>query len=145
MMEKMHQLLPWWRLRWLNYKNATIIVCLLNLATGLFLLQWFFFGSTHQPNSVSLRYIKECEEIRRSLMPVDLIKRVREIESEAYVEAKTVQQKDTKPGAAVDLVSRLNNIRSYSDTGSIKAIEEWRKRKMERARQRGLGKNGTVI
>ncbi|KAL3507472.1 hypothetical protein ACH5RR_032854 [Cinchona calisaya] len=147
MMEKAHQIQQWWRFRWLNFKNATIVVCLFNLLTALFLLQASFgkFSSSHQPNSVLLRYIKESEEIRRAMIPVDLIKRVREIEKEAHVEPEAVKQKDNKQAAAVDLVSRLNNIRSYSDAGSLKAIEEWRKRKMERARQRELGKNGTVV
>lgn len=90
-------------------------------------------------------YIKEAEEIRRAMLPVELIKRVKEIQKEAYVEPDPVQQKDAKQTAAVDLISRLNNYRSYSDSGSVKVLEEWRKRKMERARQRELEKNGTTI
>lgn len=50
-MEKVHQVQPWWRFRLLNFKNATIVVCLLNLATALFLLQGFLFGTSPQPNS----------------------------------------------------------------------------------------------
>lgn len=76
--------------------------------------------------------------------PLELIRRVREIKQEAYIKPEPVQQKDIKQTAAVDLITRLNNFRSYSDTGSLKALEEWRKRKMERARQRELGKNGTA-
>ncbi|XP_027119815.1 uncharacterized protein LOC113765320 [Coffea eugenioides] len=152
MMEKAHQVQQWWKLRWLSFKHATIVVCLFNVLTALFLLQGFLsassfgkFSSSHQSNSVLLRHIKESEEIRRAMIPVDLIKRVKEIEKEAHVEPEAVKQKDTKQGAASDLVSRLNNLRSYSDAGSLKALEEWRKRKMERARQRELGKNGTVV
>ncbi|KAK4405998.1 hypothetical protein Sango_0606300 [Sesamum angolense] len=90
------------------------------------------------------RYIKESEDIRRTMVPLDLIKRVREIRQEVYVETEQIQQKDVKQTAAVDLISRLNNFRSNSDAGSMKALEEWRKRKMERARQRSLVKNGTT-
>lgn len=151
-MEKSHQQQQWWRFRWLTFKNATIIVCLFNLLTALFILQEFLsaspfakFSSTQQPNSAPLRYIKESEDMRRAMMPVDLIKRVREIEKEAYGEPERVEQKDTKQTAAVNLVSRLNNFRSYSDPGSIKALEEWRKRKMERARQREHGKNASAV
>lgn len=43
-----------------------------------------------------------------------------EIENEAYGEPEIVEQKDIKQTAAVNLVSRLNNFRSYSDPGSIK-------------------------
>ncbi|KAA8527828.1 hypothetical protein F0562_035303 [Nyssa sinensis] len=117
------------------------------------LQQWlrgFLSASSHrkfapnQPNSVLLRYIKESEEIRRTMEPLELIKRVKEIERESYVELEPVEQKDTKQTAAVDLMSRLNNFHPYSEAASLRALEEWRKRKMERARQRELGKNGTV-
>ncbi|XP_059287524.1 uncharacterized protein LOC132040712 isoform X3 [Lycium ferocissimum] len=59
--------------------------------------------------------MKEAEEIRRAMLPVELIKRMKEIQKEAYVE-----QKDAKQTAAVDVISRLNNSRSYSDSGSVK-------------------------
>uniref|UniRef100_A0A5B6Z6X2 Transmembrane protein n=1 Tax=Davidia involucrata TaxID=16924 RepID=A0A5B6Z6X2_DAVIN len=146
---RMENLQQWLRVRF-SFRNATIVVCFFNLVTVLLLLQGFLSASsnrkfaTNQPNSVVLRYIKESEEIRRAMEPLELIKRVREIEQESYVEPEPVQQKDTKQTAAVDLMSRLNNFRSFSDAASLKALEEWRKRKMERARQRELGKNGTV-
>ncbi|CAI9762749.1 unnamed protein product [Fraxinus pennsylvanica] len=142
-MEKIQQQ-QWWRVikSWLSYKNATIIVCLFNVITALLLLQGFLnFPSSSQ--KALYRHIKESEDIRRSMVPLDLIKRVREIEKEAYVEAKPVPKRDSKQTAAADLISRLNNFHSYSDAGSVKALEEWRKRKMERARQRSLVKNGT--
>ncbi|KAI5672586.1 hypothetical protein M9H77_12950 [Catharanthus roseus] len=122
MMEKAHQQQQWSRLRLLfSFKNATIFVCLFNLFTALFILQVFFSASSQRPNSALLRYIKESEEIHRArMLPVHLIRRVREIEKEAYGEPEAVPQKDTKQTAAVDLVSRLNNFRSYSDPGSIK-------------------------
>ncbi|XP_059632289.1 uncharacterized protein LOC132274937 [Cornus florida] len=146
----MEILQQWWKLRF-SFRNATIIVCFFNLVTVILLLQGFLSASsnrklsTTQSNSVQLRYIKESEEIRRAMEPLQLIKRVREIEQEAYTEPELVQRKDTKETAAIDVMSRLNNIRSNSDAASLKALEEWRKRKTERARQRQLGKNGTVI
>uniref|UniRef100_A0A5B6Z5S5 Uncharacterized protein n=1 Tax=Davidia involucrata TaxID=16924 RepID=A0A5B6Z5S5_DAVIN len=146
---RMDILQQWWRVRF-SFRNATIIVCFFNVVTVLLLLQGFLSASsnrkfaTNQPNLVLLRYIKESEEIRHTMEPSELIKRVREIEQESYVEPELVKQKDTKQTAAVDLMSRLNNFHSYSDAASLRALEEWRKRKMERAKQRGLGKNGTV-
>lgn len=82
--------------------------------------------------------------MRRAMEPLELIKRIREIEQESIAVSETVQQKDTKQTAAVDLSKRLKDFRSFSDTASLKALEEWRKRKMERARQREQEKNGTV-
>lgn len=69
---------------------------------------------------------------------------MREIEQEVYTEPVTAQKKDTKQTAAVDLSKRLKDFRSLNDAASLKALEEWRKRKMERARQRELEKNGTA-
>ncbi|CAI9268800.1 unnamed protein product [Lactuca saligna] len=128
-----------------SFRNATIVVCFLNLITALFLIHCFLSSPTSNgSDSVLLKYVKESEELRRAMEPVELIKRVREIEREGHEEVETVQEKDAKQSAALDLISRLNNHRSYSDADNQKALEEWRKRKMERARQRGLGKNGTT-
>ncbi|OAY55478.1 uncharacterized protein LOC110610403 [Manihot esculenta] len=139
-----------WRMR-LSFKNATIIITVLNVIAVLFLLQGFLSSSSsrnnrlssNQFNSAQLSYIKESEEIRLAMQPWALIKRVKEIEQEAYTEPETVQQKDTKQTAAVDLSKRLKDFRSINDAASLKALEEWRKRKMERARLRQLEKNGT--
>ncbi|AES60433.1 hypothetical protein MtrunA17_Chr1g0168671 [Medicago truncatula] len=141
----------WWKLRF-SFKNATILVCFLNIITAIFLLHGFFFSSpytrtklsTQNTNSAELNYIKESEEIRLAMLPLELIKRVREIEQEGYTEPETAQKKDTKQTAAVDLSKRLKDFRSLNDAASLKALEEWRKRKMERARQRQLEKNGTT-
>ncbi|XP_065862942.1 uncharacterized protein [Euphorbia lathyris] len=139
-----------WRMR-LSFKNATIVLTILNLITALFLLQGFFSSafsrstgtSSNQFNSVQQSYIKESEEIRLAMQPWELIKRVKEIEQEAVAEPETVQQKEIKQTAAVDLSKRLKDFRSINDGSSLKALEEWRKRKMERARLRELEKNGT--
>ncbi|KAJ9154091.1 hypothetical protein P3X46_027465 [Hevea brasiliensis] len=139
-----------WRVR-LSFKNATIVLTIFNVITALFLLQGFLSSASYsnnrllsnQFNSVQLRYIKESEEIRLARQPWALIKRVKEIEQEAYAEPEVVQQKDTKQTAAVDLSKRLKDLRSINDAASLKALEEWRKRKMERARLREREKNGT--
>ncbi|CAO2832003.1 unnamed protein product [Amaranthus hypochondriacus] len=130
-----------------SFKNATIVLCLFNLVTALFLLQGFFSSPRsppNHPNSVQLRYMKESEEIRRAMQPLELIRRVREIEQELYAEPETVQQTVTKQTAAVDLSNRLTTLRDFSDPASQKALEEWRKRKMERARKRELVRNTTA-
>ncbi|XP_040988974.1 uncharacterized protein LOC121236594 [Juglans microcarpa x Juglans regia] len=144
------EVLQSWRVRF-SFRNATIVVCFLNVVAALLLLQNFFSSassryriSTSQFTSEQSQYIKESEEIRLAMQPLELIKRVMEIEQEAYAKPEMVQQKDTKQTAAVDLSKRLKDFRSLNDAGSLKALEEWRKRKMERARQRELGKNGSA-
>ncbi|XP_073030149.1 uncharacterized protein [Primulina eburnea] len=142
-MEKLQQQKCWRAVRSrISYKNATIVVCLLNIVSALILLQGFLFPSPSSrlasSNKALYRNIKESEDIRRSMVPVDLIRRVREIGKDMSVETESVKQKDVKQTAAEDLISKLNNFRSYSDVGNVKALEEWRKRKMERAKQRSI-------
>ncbi|XP_045807843.1 uncharacterized protein LOC123902216 [Trifolium pratense] len=140
----------WWKLRF-SFKSATIVVCFINIITAIFLLHGFFISpynrnkfSISNSNSVQLSYIRESEEIRLAMLPLELIKRVKEIELEGYTEPETAQKKDTKQTAAVDLSKRLKDFRSLNDASSLKALEEWRKRKIERARLRQLEKNGTT-
>lgn len=45
---------------------------------------------------------------------------VREIDQEVSLNSEPDQPKDVKQTAAVDLISRLNNFRSYSDAGNLK-------------------------
>ncbi|XLR10856.1 hypothetical protein S83_038794, partial [Arachis hypogaea] len=92
--------------------NATIVVCFINVITALFLLHGFLTSSytrnkLSSPNSnpAQLSYIKESEEIRLAMLPLELIKRVREIEQDT---------------AAVDLSKRLKDIRSLNDAASLK-------------------------
>ncbi|RWW77862.1 hypothetical protein BHE74_00013944 [Ensete ventricosum] len=82
-----------WKMRF-SFKNATILVCFLNLVAVLLLLHGFFAtpkrraAGGHQidpsersvslpPHPPQLRYILESEEIRRAMEPLELIKRVR--------------------------------------------------------------------
>ncbi|XP_022722063.1 uncharacterized protein LOC111279309 isoform X2 [Durio zibethinus] len=135
------------RLR-LSFKCVTIALNIFNILVALFLLQWFLSSRTKlssiQPNSADFNYVKESQEMRLAMLPLELIKRVKEIQQEAYAEPKTVQSNDAKQTAAVDLSKRLKDFHFVNDAASLKALEEWRKRKMERARQRELEKNGTV-
>ncbi|OVA04825.1 hypothetical protein BVC80_8159g6 [Macleaya cordata] len=113
------------RLRF-SFRNATILVCFFNVVTFLLLLQGFLSAlsnkksSPNQPDAAQLRYIMESEEIRRSMEPVELIKRVREIEEEAYTEPEQLQQKTSKQASAVDLSKRLKFIRASGDPNSQK-------------------------
>uniref|UniRef100_A0A0E0K6V8 Uncharacterized protein n=1 Tax=Oryza punctata TaxID=4537 RepID=A0A0E0K6V8_ORYPU len=132
----------------ISYKNATIAVCAINLLACVLLLRnyyssWPRIAGGHRFDSAQLRFIWESEELRRAMEPVDLIRRVKEIEQEAYGEHGMMTQEDAKQTAAVDASKRLQDLRAGNDGSSQKALEEWRKRKMERARQRAIEKNGT--
>ncbi|XP_009357955.2 uncharacterized protein LOC103948644 [Pyrus x bretschneideri] len=135
----------------LSFRIATIMMCLLNLITALLLLQGFLSSASSRSelsashlNSAALRYVRESEEIRFAMRPLELIKRVKEIQQEAYEKPETTKEKDTRQTVAVDLSKRLKDLHYVNDATSFRALEEWRKRKMERARLRQLEKNGTL-
>ncbi|KAB2625740.1 hypothetical protein D8674_017400 [Pyrus ussuriensis x Pyrus communis] len=135
----------------LSFRIATIMMCLLNLITALLLLQGFLSSASSRSelsafhlNSAALRYVRESEEIRFAMRPLELIKRVKEIQQEAYEKPETAKEKDTRQTVAVDLSKRLKDLHYVNDATSFKALEEWRKRKMERARLRQLENNGTL-
>ncbi|KAK6914178.1 hypothetical protein RJ641_021499 [Dillenia turbinata] len=136
-----------WRLK-LSFRNATIFLCFFNVIAVLLLLQGFLssYSSSFNTNlnSVKLRSIRESEETRRAMQPLELIKRVKEIQQETYTEPEMLEPKETKQTSAIDLTKRLKDIRSLTDAGSVKALEEWRKRKTERQRLRELEKNRTI-
>jgi hypothetical protein len=116
-----------WRMRF-SFKNATIALTVINVLIFLFLLQGFFTSSSSPSSSSSsrrlisaqLRYIKEAEELRLKMQPLELIRRVREIEQEASAGQETEQQKDVKQTTAVDLSKRLKDFRALNDASSLK-------------------------
>ncbi|WZZ77233.1 hypothetical protein YC2023_097805 [Brassica napus] len=150
-----------------SFKNATIALTIVNVLIFLFLLRGLFTSSSSSSSSSSrriisgllrsfpgfqikvahlvlalfpqLRYIKEAREIRLAMQPLELIKRVKEIQQEASAGHETDVKQNTE---AVDLSKRLKAFLPTNEESSLKALEEWRKRKMERARQRDLEKTG---
>ncbi|PKA59414.1 hypothetical protein AXF42_Ash019568 [Apostasia shenzhenica] len=141
--------LPWSRKKF-SFRNATIVVCFLNAVTAAILIRGIFSygsrrgGQAKQPNLELVRYMMESEQIRKSMEPVNLIKRIKEIQAAAYTEQDKETKQVPKQTAAVDLSKRLKDMRTFNDANSLKALEEWRKRKMERARQREIEKNATI-
>ncbi|CAN6892990.1 unnamed protein product [Brassica oleracea var. botrytis] len=130
-----------------SFKNATIALTIVNVLIFLFLLRGLFTSSSSSSSSsrriisAQLRYIKEAREIRLAMQPLELIKRVKEIQQEASLGHETDVKQNTE---AVDLSKRLKAFLPTNEESSLKALEEWRKRKMERARQRDLEKTGGV-
>ncbi|KAG0461879.1 hypothetical protein HPP92_020355 [Vanilla planifolia] len=140
---------PWWRVRF-SFRNATMVVCFLNVIAAIVLLRGLFIFSDgkasrgKQPNVAQMRYIMESEQIRRSMVPFDLIKRIKEIEEESHGEPEMEAKHVPTQTAAVDLSKRLSDLRAMNDANNLKALEEWRKRKMERARRREIERNATL-
>ncbi|KAG2320274.1 hypothetical protein Bca52824_013487 [Brassica carinata] len=114
-----------------SFKNATIALTIVNVLIFLFLLRGFFTSSpsssssSHRIISARLRYIKEAREIRLAMQPLELIKRVKEIQQEASEGHEREQQKDVKHNTAVDLSKRLNAFLPTNEALSLKALEEW--------------------
>lgn len=90
-----------------------------------------------------IRFIMESEAMRRAMEPVDLIRRLKEIEHEAYTNTEVEIKQVPKQTAAVDLSKKLKD-RAMNDANNQKALEEWRKRKVERARRREIERNSTI-
>ncbi|KAL4190568.1 hypothetical protein AMTRI_Chr07g76410 [Amborella trichopoda] len=114
-----------WRSR-LSYRNATVLLCFFNVVTIILLLQCMFAPSNkkftkNRYESVQLRYIRESEAIRRAMVPLELIKRVKEIQQEPYIQPETVvQRKAPKQNSASDLSKRLKDLQALNDANSKK-------------------------
>ncbi|CAN6903143.1 unnamed protein product [Brassica oleracea] len=79
-------------------------------------------GTSEASGLAQLRYIKGAEETRLAMQPLDLIKKVREIEQEGTGGQETEQEKDVKQNTAVDLSKRLKNFRLLNDASSLKGF-----------------------
>nr|VDD53697.1 unnamed protein product [Brassica oleracea] len=94
-----------------SFKNATIALTIVNVLIFLFLLRGLFTSSSSSSSSSlesfqvsQLRYIKEAREIRLAMQPLELIKRVKEIQQEASLGHETDVKQNTE---AVDLSNGL--------------------------------------
>ncbi|GLJ06914.1 hypothetical protein SUGI_0052340 [Cryptomeria japonica] len=132
-----------------SYKHATIVICCLNVVTLIFLLQALlapFYRKSQMRQGIPERakFVTAGEEIRRAMEPMDLIKRIKELQLESESASENqIQRKVSRQNNAAEISKRLNDLRSSTDQNSQKALEEWRKRKMERAKKREMGKNAT--
>ncbi|CAN6486083.1 unnamed protein product [Victoria cruziana] len=118
-----------------SYKNATVLVCFFNIVIAILLLH-SFFGRSGRRFSLS-RGAWEAEAMRRAMEPLELMKRVKEIQEEVSRQQEIVAASTgQKQGAASDLSKRLKDFQALNDANSKKALEEWRRRKIGRARQR---------
>ncbi|BBN09936.1 hypothetical protein MPTK1_4g23870 [Marchantia polymorpha subsp. ruderalis] len=145
-----------------SYKRATALICAVNVVAALYVLHGLFSPRYNQiPHSVPLarlktplrngtaplvmkytkeevQRIKEAHEARRAAEPLDLMRRVKEIQLESVKEAaKDKEAETTKQKVAADLAQRLRELRGNTNPHSQQeALDEWRKKKIEEARKR---------
>lgn len=84
-----------------------------------------------------VKRMREAIKVRQASQPVDLIRRVKEIEEESY--RKDVREKrsqSTTEKLAQELLQRLNEFKGDGDSIEQQALEEWRKKKLEEVKKR---------
>lgn len=142
-----------------SYRIATIAVCSCNIVAALYVLQSLitplFF--TPYPSALTagvlvqtgrsplsaVRYtqeqlnrMKEAVSVWKAAVPLELIKRVKEIQEESVGVYGSKQDGVVKGGEASGLVQRLKELRDSSSKTDQEALEEWRKKKLEEAKKR---------
>ncbi|KAL3688871.1 hypothetical protein R1sor_015180 [Riccia sorocarpa] len=147
------------RKRRCSYKRATALVCAINVLAAIYMLHGVFGPRYGQiPRSVPLtrlpfrngtlvlKYtkdeierIKQAHDARKAAEPVDLMRRVKEIEEESLREAvKDKETEETKQKVAAELAERLRELRGNQNQHQSEALDEWRRKKIEEAKKRGL-------
>ncbi|KAF3791929.1 hypothetical protein EJ110_NYTH13173 [Nymphaea thermarum] len=102
-----------------SYKNAAALVCFFNIVIAILLLH-AFFGSSGRRFALS-RGTWEAEALRRAMEPLELIKRVKEIQEEFSREQEiVVVSTGQKQSAASDLSKRLKDFQALNDANSKK-------------------------
>lgn len=139
-----------------SYRIATIVVCSCNIVAALYILQSLitplFFTpypsagvlvQTGRSPLSAVRYtqeqlnrMKETVSVWKAAVPLELIKRVKEIQEESAGVYGSKQDGVVKGGEASGLVQRLKELRDSSSKTDQEALEEWRKKKLEEAKKR---------
>ncbi|KAJ7528785.1 hypothetical protein O6H91_15G019900 [Diphasiastrum complanatum] len=139
-----------------SFKTATVCICAFNIVAVFFILHLVVSPLYLQPGSPFLpvkslrqphprvvgytlqeiKRIQEFHNIRRSVEPHELIKRVKEIELEAEKEA----EKDNEAGVvrqrvAAELAQRLKELKETNSQRSQQALDDWRRKKLDQAKR----------
>eukprot|EP00249_Psilotum_nudum_P012450 c23793_g1_i1 orf=122-1009(+) len=107
-------------------------------------LQYTFVPTIHALFYQAVRYteeqlnrIKEAIEVWKAAEPVQLIKRVKEIQEESVAGAIRFKRAEAaREKVASDLAQRLKELRGASNQNDQQALEEWRRKKLEEAKKR---------
>eukprot|EP00252_Welwitschia_mirabilis_P014774 TRINITY_DN3275_c0_g1_i5.p1 TRINITY_DN3275_c0_g1~~TRINITY_DN3275_c0_g1_i5.p1 ORF type:complete len:117 (+),score=22.71 TRINITY_DN3275_c0_g1_i5:131-481(+) len=111
-------------IRYLSLKNITIAVSVFNLVGVVLLLHSIFLRhySRNQPQfeEEQLRYIEDAARTRYAMEPVDLIKRVKQIQMESedgtHIESR---EEILREHQATELSKRLNDAKNPSDMHKV--------------------------
>lgn len=134
-----------------SYKTATMVICAGNLVVALYVLHSLLTplyiitssslagpaNDAHLFQEDEVKRMREAIKVRQASQPVDLIRRVKEIEEESY--RKDVREKrsqSTTEKLAQELLQRLNEFKGDGDSIEQQALEEWRKKKLEEVKKR---------
>ncbi|KAL2631022.1 hypothetical protein R1flu_015708 [Riccia fluitans] len=143
-----------------SYKRATALICAINVVAAIYVLHGLF-GTRYNdiPHSVpgaripfrngstplmkytaeEIERINQAHVARRAVEPVDLMKRLKEIELETQREAdKDKETEDSKQKVAAELAERLREWRGNTNQHQSEALDEWRRKRIEEARKRGV-------
>ncbi|KAG0460460.1 hypothetical protein HPP92_020757 [Vanilla planifolia] len=140
---------PWWRVGF-SFRNATMVVCFLNVIAAIVLLRGLFIFSDGKASAANNQMLTSKQPLKTIHEGCKIIwggcwgAMIKEIEEESHGEPEMEAKHVPTQTAAVDLSKRLSDLRAMNDANNLKALEEWRKRKMERARRREIERNATL-
>lgn len=134
-----------------SYKTATMVICAGNLVVALYVLHSLLTplyiitssslagpaNDAHLFQEDEVKRMREAIKVRQASQPVDLIRRVKEIEEESYrKDMREKRSQSTMEKLAQELLQRLNEFKGDGDSIEQQALEEWRKKKLEEVKKR---------
>ncbi|CAK9225781.1 unnamed protein product [Sphagnum troendelagicum] len=145
-----------------SYKRITFVLCAGNLVVALYMLQLvvgplYFQTSTtttttttnsslHGPfqqqeeisKNEDLKWLQESNDLRRAVLPVRLMDRIKEIESETELEiSKSQSASAARQKVALELAQQLQHLKLTNNKSNQRGwlggtgLEEWRKRMLD--------------
>lgn len=141
------------------YKRTTALLCACNLIAVFCILYALFTATSsslsatrvswYRPQAGSrstdaevARLQESFEARRRAMEPVELIKRVKEIQEESSrAEMRNLRSATARKKYAADLSERLKQLKEANATKNQEALEEWQRKKIEFKRNVGRIRN----
>jgi hypothetical protein len=136
-----------------SYKRITFVLCAGNLVVALYMLQlvvgplYFQTSTTTTTNSSlhgpfqqqeeiskneDLKWLQESNDLRRAVLPVRLMDRIKEIESETELEiSKSQSASAARQKVALELAQQLQHLKLTNSKSNQRGLEEWRKRMLD--------------
>ncbi|XP_075077803.1 uncharacterized protein LOC107822425 [Nicotiana tabacum] len=133
--------------KWCSYKRTTIIVCAINIFVALYVLHSYtsvYMYTTRNDTQRAFRYtpdqvrkMDESNRIRKQLEPVHLIKLIKGLKEEFFIDEKVVQvPQQIKQKIADEILATLRGVNAGDHaTAQREAVESWRRKKLKEARK----------